>query len=102
MVFLLLILQFGNYLIVAYLNMYIRSTLGGNPNKSIPATPRDRVSKLSRGLSKSDADSTSPLQNSRISVEKSPRSVTSKPSVERRSPKISTPPDAFVRRKRTG
>ncbi|XP_059304340.1 WEB family protein At3g02930, chloroplastic-like [Lycium ferocissimum] len=70
-----------------------KSTLGENPNKSTPATPRDRASKLSRGLSKSDADSHSPLQNSRIPVEKSPRSVTSKPSVERRSPKISTPPD---------
>lgn len=70
-----------------------KSSLGETPNKSTPATPRDRVSKLSRGMSKSDADSTSPLQNSRIPVEKSPRSVTSKPSVERRSPKISTPPD---------
>ncbi|KAF3640413.1 hypothetical protein FXO37_23492 [Capsicum annuum] len=80
--------------------MYIRSTLGGNPNKSIPATPRDRVSKLSRRLSKSDADSTSSLQNSRIPVEKSPRSVTSKPSVERRSPKISTPSDIREGRKR--
>ncbi|CAN4085533.1 unnamed protein product [Withania somnifera] len=70
-----------------------KSTLGENPNKSTPATPRDRASKLSRGLSKSDADSPSPLQNSRLSVEKSPRSVTSKTSVERRSPKISTPPD---------
>ncbi|KAK4362780.1 hypothetical protein RND71_018021 [Anisodus tanguticus] len=70
-----------------------KSTLGENPTRSTPATPRDRASKLSRGLSKSDADSPSPLQNSRIPVEKSPRSVTSKPSVERRSPKISTPPD---------
>ncbi|XP_016472302.1 WEB family protein At5g16730, chloroplastic [Nicotiana tabacum] len=62
-------------------------------DKSTPATPRDRVSKVSRGLSKSDADSPSPFQSSRPPVEKSPRSVTSKPSVERRSPKISTPPD---------
>ncbi|CAN4089369.1 unnamed protein product [Withania somnifera] len=68
-------------------------TLGENPNKSTPATPRDRASKLSRGLSKSDADSPSPLQNSRVPVEKSSRSVASKSSVERRSPKISTPPD---------
>nr|XP_016511979.1 PREDICTED: WEB family protein At3g02930, chloroplastic-like [Nicotiana tabacum] len=67
-----------------------KSTLS---DKSTPATPRDRVSKVSRGLSKSDADSPSPFQNSRPPVEKSPRSVTSKPSVERRSPKNSTPPD---------
>ncbi|OIT40026.1 PREDICTED: WEB family protein At3g02930, chloroplastic-like [Nicotiana attenuata] len=67
-----------------------KSTLS---DKSTPATPRDRVSKVSKGLSKSDADSPSPFQNSRPPVEKSPRSVTSKPSVERRSPKISTPPD---------
>ncbi|KAG1354262.1 WEB family protein, chloroplastic [Cocos nucifera] len=61
-------------------------------NKSTPATPR--VSKLGRaGSVKSDADSPSPQQNPRLSVDRSPRSADSKHAVERRSPKISTPPD---------
>ncbi|KAL8127624.1 WEB family protein At3g02930, chloroplastic-like [Apium graveolens] len=62
------------------------------PNsKGSPATPR--IPKLSRGASKSETNSPSPLQSSRLSVDSSPRSVTSKPSVDRRSPKISTVPD---------
>ncbi|KAK1392090.1 WEB family protein, chloroplastic [Heracleum sosnowskyi] len=62
------------------------------PNsKGSLATPR--IPKLSRGLSKSETNSASPLQSSRHSVDGSPRSVTSKPSVDRRSPKISTTPD---------
>ncbi|GMP25298.1 hypothetical protein CsSME_00002237 [Camellia sinensis var. sinensis] len=60
-------------------------------NKASPATPR--VSKLSRGVAKSDADSPSPLQNSRLSVDRSPRSANSKPTVDRRSPRLATPPD---------
>ncbi|GAA0140935.1 actin binding motor protein [Lithospermum erythrorhizon] len=69
-----------------------KSSLSDAPNsKSIPATPR--IAKLSRGLKKSDAISLSPLQNSRLPVDKSPRSVTSKPTVEKRSPRLSTPPD---------
>ncbi|KAL6127405.1 hypothetical protein ACLB2K_070770 [Fragaria x ananassa] len=66
------------------------------PKKAAVATPR--VSKLSRGLgAKSESDSASspsPLQNSsRLSVDRSPRSVNSiKPTIERRSPKIATPP----------
>ncbi|KAI4295266.1 hypothetical protein L6164_035330 [Bauhinia variegata] len=64
-----------------------RSNLSETPNK--PATPR--VSKLSKGVSKSEPESPSPLQNSRPSVERSPRSVNSKPSVERKSPRLSTP-----------
>ncbi|KAI3762339.1 hypothetical protein L1987_52767 [Smallanthus sonchifolius] len=57
-------------------------------SKTSPATPR--VSKLARGVTKSETDSPSPLQSTRGSVERSPRSVASKPTVDRRSPKIST------------
>ncbi|KAF8379078.1 hypothetical protein HHK36_028505 [Tetracentron sinense] len=60
-------------------------------NKTSPATPR--ISKLGRGVAKSDPDSPSPLQNRRLSIDRSPRSVDSKPAVDRRSPKIVTPPD---------
>lgn len=60
-------------------------------NKASPATPR--VSKLSRGVTKAEPDSPSPLQNSRLSVDRSPRSINSKPTVERRSPKVTTPPE---------
>ncbi|CAA2983507.1 WEB family At3g02930, chloroplastic-like [Olea europaea subsp. europaea] len=56
-----------------------------------PATPG--VSKSSRGVAKSDADSASPLQNSRLSVDRSPKLITPKPVVDRRSPKLSTTPD---------
>ncbi|KAF5735313.1 WEB family protein [Tripterygium wilfordii] len=62
------------------------------PNKASPATPR--ISRISRGASaKSEPDSHSPLQNSRLSIDRSPRSVTSKPTVDRRTPKVSTPPE---------
>ncbi|XP_057456844.1 WEB family protein At3g02930, chloroplastic-like [Lotus japonicus] len=69
-----------------------RSNLSENPNKASLATPR--VSKVRKVVSKSQSDSPSPLQNSRPSVERSPRSVNSKPTVERKSPRPpSTPPD---------
>lgn len=69
-----------------------KSTLSDTPNsKPSPATPR--VSKLGRGVAKSETDSPSPLHNPRISVDRSPRSVASKPTIERRSPKVSTPPE---------
>ncbi|XP_027354967.1 WEB family protein At5g16730, chloroplastic-like isoform X2 [Abrus precatorius] len=68
-----------------------RSNLSENPNKASLATPRAKVSKA---VSKSESESPSPLQNSRHSVERSPRSVNSKPTVERKSPRpASTPPD---------
>lgn len=57
-------------------------------SKTSPATPR--VSKLNRGVAKSETDSPSPLQTTRASVERSPRSVPSKPALDRRSPKTST------------
>ncbi|KAE9612837.1 hypothetical protein Lal_00027579 [Lupinus albus] len=53
------------------------------PNKASTATPR--VSKLSKGVSKSESESPSPLQNLRLSVEKSPRSLNSKPTELSRS-----------------
>ncbi|KAK1366335.1 WEB family protein, chloroplastic [Heracleum sosnowskyi] len=59
--------------------------------KVSPATPK--VAKLSRGVVKSDNGSASPLPSSRVSVDRSPGSVTSKPVVDRRSPKLSTTPD---------
>ncbi|KAL2540371.1 WEB family protein [Abeliophyllum distichum] len=69
-----------------------KSALSETPNqKASPATPR--VSKPSRGIAKSEVDSPSPLQSSRLSVDRSPRSVPSKPTVDRRSPKLTTPPD---------
>ncbi|KAL2249154.1 UNVERIFIED_CONTAM: WEB family protein, chloroplastic [Sesamum indicum] len=69
-----------------------RSALSETPNTKVsPATPR--ISKSSRGVAKPDADSASPLPNARHSVERSPRSVPSKPTADRRSPKLSTPPD---------
>ncbi|XP_059625104.1 WEB family protein At3g02930, chloroplastic-like [Cornus florida] len=84
-----------------------KSTLSESSNsKASPATPRvsklsrgvaksdiDSPSKLSRGVAKSDTDSPASLQNPRHSVDRSPRSVISKPAVDRRSPKLSTPPD---------
>ncbi|XP_016202265.1 WEB family protein At3g02930, chloroplastic [Arachis ipaensis] len=61
-------------------------------NKASPATPR--VSKLSKGVPKSEAESPSPLQASRLSAERSPRTVNLKPNVERKSPRpVTTPPD---------
>ncbi|KAL8534774.1 hypothetical protein ACS0TY_010707 [Phlomoides rotata] len=68
-----------------------KSTVSATPTKVSAATPR--VSKSSRGAAKSDADSATPLQSSRLSVDRSPRPVPLKPAVERRSPKLSTPPD---------
>ncbi|XP_063935729.1 WEB family protein At3g02930, chloroplastic-like isoform X1 [Daucus carota subsp. sativus] len=62
-----------------------------NNNKVSPATPK--IPKLGRGIVKSETDSPSPLQNSRLSIDRSPRSVPSKPSVDRRSPKLNTTPD---------
>ncbi|KAL2545621.1 WEB family protein [Forsythia ovata] len=59
--------------------------------KASPATPG--VSKSSRGVAKYDADSASPQKNPRLSVDRSPKPVTPKPVVDRRSPKLSTKPD---------
>ncbi|XP_031277106.1 WEB family protein At3g02930, chloroplastic-like [Pistacia vera] len=69
-----------------------KSSLSETPSKPSPATPR--VSKLSRGVAKSEADSPSPLQNARLSVDRSPRSTNSKPTIDRRSPKVTTTPPA--------
>ncbi|KAJ6855039.1 WEB family protein [Populus alba x Populus x berolinensis] len=63
------------------------------PSKPSPATPR--VSQLSRGVAKLESDSLSPLQSSRLSVDRSPRSINSKPTIDRRTPKVTraTPPE---------
>lgn len=70
-----------------------KSAPSDTPNAKVsPAAPR--VSRSSRGAPKSEADSASPLQHTRLSVDRSPRSVPSKPAVDRRSPKlVGTPPD---------
>ncbi|XP_050386124.1 WEB family protein At3g02930, chloroplastic-like [Argentina anserina] len=83
------------------------SSVSETPKKAASETPKKaaaaatpRVSKLSRGLgaaAKSESESASspsPLQNSsRLSIDRSPRSVNSiRPTIERRSPKIATPP----------
>ncbi|XP_039141872.1 WEB family protein At3g02930, chloroplastic-like isoform X2 [Dioscorea cayenensis subsp. rotundata] len=62
-------------------------------NKTTPATPR--VSKIGRaGSAKTDSDLPSPMQIPRLSIDRSPRSIESKPAVERRATKMSsTPPD---------
>ncbi|KAG2708849.1 hypothetical protein I3760_05G211800 [Carya illinoinensis] len=68
-----------------------KSALSETPHKASPATPR--VARLSRGVAKLESDSPSPLQSSRLSVDRSPRSVPLKPTIERRSPKLATPPE---------
>ncbi|GMH29522.1 hypothetical protein Nepgr_031365 [Nepenthes gracilis] len=60
-------------------------------NKTLSATPK--VAKTMRGVTKSDSDSPSPFQNHRLSIDRSPRTVTSKPVIDRRSPRVSTPPE---------
>eukprot|EP00268_Persea_americana_P034982 TRINITY_DN3455_c0_g1_i6.p1 TRINITY_DN3455_c0_g1~~TRINITY_DN3455_c0_g1_i6.p1 ORF type:complete len:864 (-),score=302.51 TRINITY_DN3455_c0_g1_i6:290-2881(-) len=65
------------------------------PNKTAPATPR--VSKIAKAPARSDSNSPSSLQNSRLSIDHSPRSVDSKPTAERRLSKGSTPPDKLHR-----
>ncbi|GER48763.1 hypothetical protein STAS_25950 [Striga asiatica] len=69
------------------------------PNAKVsPATPRASKSSSIRGVSKSNAGSgsPSPLQNPRLSVDGSPRSLPSKPTG--RSPKLTTPPEASLRK----
>ncbi|OIW05575.1 hypothetical protein TanjilG_23361 [Lupinus angustifolius] len=78
-----------------------RSNLSETPNKASLATPR--VSKASKGVSKSESESSSPLRNPRLSVERSPRSVNSKATVDRKSPRpTSTPPDKLPQKPAKG
>ncbi|XP_044483345.1 WEB family protein At3g02930, chloroplastic-like [Mangifera indica] len=67
-----------------------KSSLSVTPSKPSPATPK--VSKLSRGVAKSEVDSPSSVQNAGLSVDQSPRSINSKPMIDRRSPKVTTAP----------
>ncbi|KAL4351617.1 hypothetical protein GQ457_06G024200 [Hibiscus cannabinus] len=70
-----------------------RSSSSDTPTKVSPATPRV-ASKVSRGLAKPEPGSPSPLQSTRHSGDRSQRlSLNSKPTVERRSPKVATPPE---------
>ncbi|XP_062205550.1 WEB family protein At5g16730, chloroplastic-like [Phragmites australis] len=76
------------------------STPGGSRRSSVgtPSTPRSRTS---GGPFKSEPNSPpSAAQNARprLSFDRSPRSADSKPVVERRVPKIGTPPDKQPRR----
>ncbi|WOL16659.1 hypothetical protein Cni_G25447 [Canna indica] len=59
-------------------------------NKGAPATPR--AGRLGRaGSAKADPATPSPQQSARLSIDRSPKSVESKPTIEHRSPKITTP-----------
>ncbi|XP_057774080.1 WEB family protein At5g16730, chloroplastic-like [Salvia miltiorrhiza] len=72
-----------------------RSAVSGAPTPTKVSVATTRVSKSSsRGAAKSNADAASPLQTSRLSsVDRSPRSLPSKPALDRRSPKLTTPPE---------
>ena len=55
------------------------------------------ASKVSRGPAKPKPDSPSTLQSTRQSVDGSPRSsLNSKPTIDRKSPKVATPPEVSV------
>ncbi|KAK6155410.1 hypothetical protein DH2020_009658 [Rehmannia glutinosa] len=72
----------------------VRTPVSGTPNaKPSPATTT-RVRKSSKGVAKPSADSTSSsLQNARLSADQSPGSVTSKPILDKPSPKLITATD---------
>lgn len=53
---------------------------------------------MGRKGTKAEPDAATPSPNPRLSVDRSPRSVASKPTVDRRSPKLATPPDKPVSR----
>ncbi|KAE8691112.1 putative WEB family protein [Hibiscus syriacus] len=66
-----------------------KSGLSETPSKASPATPRV-ASKLSKGLTKSEPDSPSPLHSTRHSIDRR-SSLNSKPSIDRKSPKAAAP-----------
>ncbi|KAL8049233.1 hypothetical protein ABFX02_06G008400 [Erythranthe guttata] len=69
-----------------------KSALSGKPStKASPATPQ--AGKPSRGVVKPVATSTSSPQNGGLSVDRSSKPVALKTTINRLSPKISTPPD---------
>ncbi|XP_075513194.1 WEB family protein At3g02930, chloroplastic-like isoform X1 [Primulina tabacum] len=75
-----------------------KSTLSETPNSKVSLASPPISRSTSKGVAKSDADSASPLQSARLSVDRSPRSITSKPPIERRSTKLGVgvgvnPPD---------
>lgn len=72
-----------------------RSALSGTPNtKASPATPRS--GKPVRGVAKPGADKSSYPQNGGLSADRSSKPIPSKTTVNRLSPKISTPPDVSL------
>lgn len=78
-----------------------RSSISETPKKSTtPRASKIKItpSKISRGNAKSESDAQFPSQSSRLSIDRSPRSVVSKPTLERRSPKIpiTTPPEVSL------
>ncbi|KAK8712167.1 hypothetical protein V6N13_147414 [Hibiscus sabdariffa] len=84
---------FRDLLIIFTMSAKPRSSSSDTPTKVSPATPRV-ASKVSRGLAKPEPGSPSPLQSTRHSGDRSQRlSLNSKPTVERRSPKVATPPE---------
>ncbi|KAG2539109.1 hypothetical protein PVAP13_9NG365800 [Panicum virgatum] len=78
------------------------STPGGTRRSSVgtPSTPRSRANGAGPFKSEPNSPPSAPAQTARprLSFDRSPRSADSKPVVERRVPKIGTPPDKQPRR----
>ncbi|KAK4750556.1 hypothetical protein SAY87_004038 [Trapa incisa] len=68
-----------------------KSSLPESPTSKASVAPR--VSRISRVPTRSEADSSSPLQKYRLSNDRSPSSINSKLAIDRRSPKITSPAD---------
>ncbi|KAF6138626.1 hypothetical protein GIB67_032520 [Kingdonia uniflora] len=85
----------GSFIYVLIENRSGLSESSNNGVSKAPATPTSRVSKLSRGVTKSDPSSPSPQPNPRLSIDRSPRSVESKLAVDRKSSRVTstTTPD---------
>ncbi|KAF6152603.1 hypothetical protein GIB67_013050, partial [Kingdonia uniflora] len=66
------------------------SESSNNGVNKAPATPTSRVSKLSRGVTKSDPSSPSPEPNLCLSIDRSPRSVESKLAVDLKSSRVTS------------
>lgn len=76
------------YLIPFY---YCRTGLMETP-RSKPSPPPPRLTKSS--VTKSDGSSPSSVHSTRLSLDRSPQSVNSKPSPDRRTARVPTPPEA--------
>ncbi|CDY14274.1 BnaA08g14050D [Brassica napus] len=60
--------------------------------RSKPSPPPPRLTKSS--VTKSDGSSPSSVHSTRLSLDRSPQSVNSKPSPDRRTARVPTPPEA--------